>query len=190
MSDFFVHETAFVDQGADIGEGTRIWHYSHVMKGAKVGKNCIIGQNVFIGPGAVIGDGSKIQNNVSVYQGVVLEQDVFCGPSMVFTNVLTPRAHVERKEEFLETRVRKGATLGANSTIVCGNVIGEYSMVAAGATVTRDVQPHSLVMGTPARHAGWVCTCGERLHPGSDKTYECLRCKSRFREESGVLVAL
>ncbi len=162
-ADFSKHETAIVDDGCSIGKGTRIWHFAHVLKGSVIGEGCVIGQNVMIGPDVTVGNGCKVQNNVAIYKGVTLEDDVFCGPSMVFTNVLTPRAHVERKNEFAPTRIGKGATLGANCTIVCGHDVGEYSMVGAGAVVTRDVPPHALVVGNPARQIGWVSKAGERL---------------------------
>jgi UDP-2-acetamido-3-amino-2,3-dideoxy-glucuronate N-acetyltransferase len=158
-----IHETAVIDPGCEIGAGTKLWHFSHVLSNSVVGSNCSIGQNVVIGPDVRVGNGCKIQNNVSVYKGVTLEDDVFCGPSMVFTNVLTPRAHVERKDEFAATLVKQGATLGANCTIVCGNTIGEYAMVGAGSVVTKDVAPHALVIGNPARQIGWVSHAGERL---------------------------
>ena len=151
MSDFFAHESSYVDEGCEIGEGTKIWHFTHVMPGARIGRGCNIGQNVVISPQVVIGDNVKIQNNVSVYTGVVLEDDVFCGPSMVFTNVVNPRSHVSRKDEYRRTVVRRGATLGANSTIVCGHSIGRYAFVGAGAIVTRDVPDYALVLGNPAQ---------------------------------------
>jgi len=160
-----IHQTAVVDEGAVIGGETRIWHFTHVMKNACIGSRCNIGQNVFIGANVVIGNGCKIQNNVSVYQNVTLEDDVFCGPSAVFTNVLTPRAFIERKNEFADTRIGKGATLGANCTIVCGHSIGEYAMVGAGSVVTKNVPAYALVVGNPARHIGWVGRAGERLGP-------------------------
>lgn len=178
-----VHESAYVDEPCEIGEGTRIWHFVHVLQGTKIGRNCILGQNVMAGPDVVIGDGCKIQNNVALYRGVVLEQDVFCGPSCVFTNVLTPRAHVERKNEFARTLVRRGATIGANATIVCGNTLGAYCMVAAGAVVTRDVPDHALVAGMPARRIGWVSRTGERL--GADLT--CPRTGEVYRESKAGL---
>jgi UDP-2-acetamido-3-amino-2,3-dideoxy-glucuronate N-acetyltransferase len=160
-----VHPTAVVDDGVVIGEGTRVWHFSHLLPGTRIGADCTLGQNVVIGPDVTVGDRCKIQNNVSLYKGVTLEDGVFCGPSCVFTNVLTPRAEVERKTEFLPTVVRRGATIGANATIVCGNEIGAYATVAAGAVVTRDVPPHALVAGVPARRIGWVGHAGERLGP-------------------------
>jgi UDP-2-acetamido-3-amino-2,3-dideoxy-glucuronate N-acetyltransferase len=173
----FIHETAVVDPGAEIGTGSKVWHFVHVCAGAKIGSDVSLGQNVFVAPGAIVGDGCRVQNNVSVYEGVVLEEDVFCGPSMVFTNVRTPRAFVSRKEEYSPTLVGRGATLGANCTIVCGNAIGVFAMVAAGATVTHDVRPYELVAGTPARHMGWVCRCGEVLHfEGDDDGAVCDRC--------------
>jgi UDP-2-acetamido-3-amino-2,3-dideoxy-glucuronate N-acetyltransferase len=159
----FIHESAVIDADVTIGENTKIWHFSHILGHSRVGARCVIGQNVTIGPDVSIGNGCKIQNNVSVYKGVTLEDDVFCGPSMVFTNVLTPRAHVERKNEFAATLVKRGATLGANCTIICGHTIGEYAMVGAGAVVTKDVEPHALMLGNPARRAGWVSRSGERL---------------------------
>jgi UDP-2-acetamido-3-amino-2,3-dideoxy-glucuronate N-acetyltransferase len=175
----FVHETAVVDEGAVLGEGTRVWHFSHVSSGARLGARCVLGQNVFVGPGVAIGDGVKIQNNVSVYSGVTLEDDVFLGPSCVFTNVLTPRAHVERKDEFAETRVGRGATVGANATIVCGHDLGEYSLIGAGAVVTREVPPHAVVVGNPARRFGWACRCGEVLLD----TGVCPRCADTYEIE-------
>ena len=150
MAGYFVHESSYVDEGCEIGEGTKIWHFTHVMAGSRIGRACNIGQNVVVSPGVTIGDNVKIQNNVSVYTGVVLEDDVFCGPSMVFTNVLTPRSHVSRKHEYQQTLVKRGASLGANCTIVCGNTIGQYAFVGAGAVVTKDVPDHALVLGNPA----------------------------------------
>ncbi len=158
-----IHPTAIIDDGALIGEGTRIWHWVHVCGGAQIGRNCTLGQNVFIASRVVVGDRCKIQNNVSLYDGVTLEDDVFCGPSMVFTNVLNPRAFVERKNEYRPTLVKKGTTLGANCTIVCGVTLGEYAFISAGAVVTRDVPAHALMMGVPARQAGWMSEYGERI---------------------------
>ena len=158
-----IHETAIVDEGARIGEGTRIWHWTHVCGGARIGERCSLGQNVFVGNDVFIGNNVKIQNNVSVYDAVWLEDDVFCGPSMVFTNVYNPRSAVPRKHEYRQTIVRRGATLGANCTIVCGVTIGEYAFVGAGSVVNRDVAPYALMVGVPARRIGWMCKCGERL---------------------------
>ena len=163
MSAAFVHESAYVDGRVEIGEGTKIWHFVHVLGGTTIGRDCVLGQNVMAGPDVTIGDRCKIQNNVALYKGVTLEDGVFCGPSCVFTNVLTPRAEVERKDEFGPTRVGRGATIGANATIVCGHNLGEYCMVAAGAVVTKDVPDYALVAGVPARRIGWVSRAGDRL---------------------------
>ena len=160
---FFVHESAIVDAGAEVGTGTRIWHFSHVSSGTRIGSGCVFGQNVFVAPGVQIGDRVKIQNNVSVYAGVTLEDEVFCGPSMVFTNVVNPRAGIEKKDEFRETVVRRGATLGANCTVVCGVELGAYCLIGAGAVVTGDVAPHALMTGVAAKQVGWVSRHGERL---------------------------
>jgi UDP-2-acetamido-3-amino-2,3-dideoxy-glucuronate N-acetyltransferase len=177
----FVHESAWIDAEVEIGDGTRIWHFCHISARARIGARCVLGQNVFVAPGVAIGDGCKLQNNVSVYQGVVLEEEVFCGPSCVFTNVLTPRAFIERKQEFAPTRVGRGASIGANATIVCGVTIGRYAMIGAGAVVTRDVPDHALVVGNPARRIGWVSRSGERL--GDDLA--CPRTGERYRLEDG-----
>lgn len=158
-----IHQTAIVDEGARIGEGTHIWHWVHVCAGARIGKACSLGQNVFVGNDVVIGHNVKIQNNVSIYDAVHLHDDVFCGPSMVFTNVYNPRAAIVRKHEYRQTIVHRGATLGANCTVVCGVQIGEYAFVGAGAVVNRDVKPFELVLGVPAKHAGWMCRCANRL---------------------------
>lgn len=184
--DWQAHETACIDAEVTIGAGTRIWHFSHVMRGSVIGRSCNIGQNVVIGPDAVIGDGCKIQNNVSVYKGVTLEDDVFCGPSMVFTNVFNPRAHIRRMDEARPTLIKKGASLGANSTVVCGVTVGRYAFVGAGAVVTRDVPDHALVYGNPARRHGWVCQCGEKLTAG----LACPVCGLRYRQEASHLVLL
>lgn len=173
---YFVHESSYVDEGCDIGEGSSIWHFSHIISGTKIGERCNIGQNVVIGANVVVGSGCKIQNNVSIYEGVELEDDVFCGPSMVFTNVFTPRSHVSRKNEYLSTPVRKGATIGANATIVCGNEIGAYAFVGAGAVITKPVPPQALMVGNPAKQIGWMCQCGERLPSSLD----CQRCNAKY----------
>ncbi|HET9529311.1 MAG TPA: acyltransferase [Blastocatellia bacterium] len=160
---YFVHESSYVDEPCEIGEGTKIWHFSHIMSGSKIGRGCNIGQNVVVSPGVRIGDNVKLQNNVSVYTGVELEDDVFCGPSMVFTNVVNPRSHVSRKDEYRRTLVKKGASIGANATVVCGNTIGRYAFIGAGAVVTRDVPDYAMIVGNPGRIAGWMCQCGIKL---------------------------
>jgi len=178
----FIHPTACVDATARIGEGCKIWNFCNIQKNASLGEGCTLGQNVNIGPGVAIGKNCRIQNNVSVYEGVVLEEDVFCGPSMVFTNVLNPRSHVIRREEFRPTIVRKGATLGANCTIICGVEIAPYSMIGAGAVVTRPTEAYGLYFGTPARWRGFVCECGELLGTVSEKNPEvaCPRCSKKY----------
>ncbi len=186
MSDYYVHPSAIVDDGVHIGAGTKIWHFAHILRGVRLGERCVVGQNVMIGPNVAIGQGVKIQNNVSIYEGVVLEDDVFCGPSCVFTNVLTPRAFIERKSEFAPTRVRRGASIGANATIVCGVTVGRYAMVGAGAVVTHDVRDHELVHGNPARPRGWVSRTGEVL--GANLV--CPRTGERYRRESDGLLAV
>lgn len=163
LKSYFVHESAYIDEGVEIGEGTKIWYFSHLLKGSKIGKNCIIGQNVMIGPKVEIGDRCKIQNNVSVYEGVKLEDEVFCGPSCVFTNVYNPRAFIERKHEFKQTLIKKGATIGANATIVCGTTIGMYALVGAGAVVKKEVPAYAIVVGVPAKQIGWACKCSTTL---------------------------
>jgi UDP-2-acetamido-3-amino-2,3-dideoxy-glucuronate N-acetyltransferase len=180
---YYVHPTATVDEPTQVGRGTRIWHYSHVSRDCSVGEDCNLGQNVFVAPGVKIGKRVKIQNNVSVFEGVELGDDVFCGPSAVFTNVLNPRSHVSRKHEYRKTPVGVGATLGANATIVCGHSVGEYAFVGAGAVVAHDVPPYALVVGNPARQIGWMCRCGTRLPEGR----VCPACGMQFREEAGAL---
>lgn len=186
MSDVFVHESSYVDQGAQIGAGTKVWHFCHIMPGAVIGERCNLGQNVVVMSGARLGDNVKVQNNVSIYEGVELEDDVFCGPSCVFTNVLNPRSHVSRKHEYQKTLVRRGSTIGANATIVCGVTLGEYAFIGAGAVVTSDVPAYSLMVGVPARRVGWMCQCGERL-PVSTGTRVCAVCGSAYAESDGIL---
>jgi UDP-2-acetamido-3-amino-2,3-dideoxy-glucuronate N-acetyltransferase len=177
-ADVFVHESAYVDDGATIGAGSRVWHFCHVLGGAVIGERCSLGQNVVVMNGTRVGNNVKVQNNVSIYEGVELEDDVFCGPSMVFTNVLNPRAHVSRKHEYQKTLVRRGATIGANATIVCGTTLGEYAFVGAGAVVAQDVQDYALMVGVPARRIGWMCQCGERLADSGEGT--CVACGSTY----------
>ncbi len=181
---FFAHPTAVIDAPCRIGAGTRIWHFSHVMRDCEIGERVNIGQNVVISPGCTVGAGCKIQNNVSIYTGVVLEDDVFCGPSMVFTNVVNPRAFIERKNEYRPTRVKRGASIGANATIVCGVTLGRYCFVGAGAVVTRDVPDYATVYGNPARIRGWTCYCGEQLplaaSPPADRTARCGACGREY----------
>lgn len=184
------HETACIDARNKIGAGTKIWHFSHVLANCRIGRNCTIGQNVMIGPDVAIGDGCKIQNNVSVYKGVTLEDQVFCGPSAVFTNVINPRAEVERKNEFRDTLVRRGATIGANATILCGIVIGRYAFIGAGAVVTRSVPDYGLMTGNPARLRGFVCQCGETLPKGPWKMTACAACAKGYRRRLDSIVPL
>ena len=181
-----IHESAYVDAPVTIGEGTRVWHFVHILKGCRIGARCSIGQNVMIGPDVSVGDNCKIQNNVSLYAGVELEDGVFCGPSCVFTNVNNPRAEIERKSEFRKTLVRRGATIGANATIVCGTTLGPYSFIAAGAVVTKDVPAHALMAGVPARRIGWMSKAGRRLGPD----LVCQEDGSRYRESGGGLEPL
>lgn len=187
---YFVHESSYVDEPCEIGAGTKIWHFSHVMKDCRIGRACNIGQNVVISPGVTIGENVKIQNNVSVYTGCILEDDVFCGPSMVFTNVINPRSHVTRKDEYKTTLVRRGASLGANSTVVCGITVGRYAFAGAGSVLTRDVPDYALVVGNPARIRGWMCSCGIKLNfkpEGGEERAACAACSSRY-VKSGLTV--
>ena len=187
----FVHESAYLDEPSDIGEGTKIWHFCHVMSGAKIGKACILGQNVFVASGVTVGDNVKIQNNVSLYAGVTLEDDVFCGPSCVFTNVTNPRSQILRKDEYRPTVVRRGATIGANATIVCGSTIGRYAFVAAGALVRADVPDYALMTGVPAVQKGWMSRHGHRLQKRDISGFlVCPQSGWRYQESSGVLTCL
>jgi UDP-2-acetamido-3-amino-2,3-dideoxy-glucuronate N-acetyltransferase len=189
MSNYFVHQSAFIDDGAIIGEETKIWHFSHVMSGATIGRRCNIGQNVVIAPDVAIGDNVKIQNNVSIYTGVTIEDDVFCGPSMVFTNVVNPRSHVSRKHEYQPTLVKRGATLGANCTIVCGRIIGAHAFVGAGAVVTKDIPDYALVVGNPGRLTGWMCECGVTIGRGAapPAAARCASCGLQYETVDGRL---
>lgn len=186
--DYSVHESSYVDEGCEIGEETRIWHFSHIMQGCKIGKRCSIGQNVVISPGVTLGDGVRIQNNVSVFTGVICEDDVFLGPSCVFTNVINPRAFINRKQEFRPTLIKKGASIGANATIVCGHTIGKYAFIGAGAVVTRDVPDYALVYGNPARIHGYVCQCGEQIlfTSGFAACPSCGKCYTMDQENFNV----
>lgn len=189
--DYFIHPSAVADEGCEIGTGTRVWHFCHLMAGSHIGSDCILGQNVYVDRDVEIGNGCKIQNNVSVYRGVTLEDRVFCGPSVVFTNVINPRAFIERKAEFRPTLVRTGATLGANATIVCGLTVGAYALVGAGSVVTRDVADFALMLGVPARRSGWVCRCGVSLPTGENgDLLVCPACGDQYRLASGELSAL
>jgi len=178
MTDFFVHKSSYVDENVKIGTGTKIWHFCHIMQGSEIGNNCNIGQNVVISPGVTIGNNVKIQNNVSVYTGVIVEDDAFLGPSMVFTNVLNPRSHVSRKDEYKPTLVKKGSTIGANATVVCGNTLGCYSFIGAGAVVTKDVPDYAVVYGNPSRIKGWICQCGIQLRFSGNNDNETAICKN------------
>ena len=189
---YFAHESAYVDEGAQVGAGTKIWHFSHIMSGAILGQNCNLGQNVVVSPNCVVGDNVKIQNNVSIYTGVILEDDVFCGPSMVFTNVINPRSHIERKSEYQRTLVRQGATIGANATVICGYTLGRYCFVGAGAVVTRDIPDFGLVVGNPGRLIGYVCFCGDRLpitvaDAGAHEC-SCSSCGQNFIRKRGLVM--
>jgi len=183
---YYFHPTATVEQDCQIGEATKIWHYSHIMKEAKIGKNCTIGQNVFVDSKAVLGNNVKVQNNVSIYDCVKLEDAVFCGPSVVFTNVINPRSHIPRKNEFRETLVKNGATLGANATIICGITIGEYAFIGAGAVVTKDVPPYALVYGNPGRIKGWMCMCGIKLEFSQNQT-QCHSCGKKYMKNNETI---
>jgi len=192
MAAYSAHESCYIDDGCVIGDDTKIWHFTHVMAGARIGRGCNIGQNVVISTDVIVGDHVKIQNNVSLYTGVILEDDVFCGPSMVFTNVVNPRSHVSRKHEYKTTLVKRGASIGANATIVCGHTIGRYAFIGAGAVVTRDVPDYALVVGNPGRIVGWMCQCGVKLAAGATAPADaaCRACgKSYCRRPDGLAPA-
>ena len=186
---YTAHPSALIDEGAQIGSGTRIWQWVHICAGARIGERCSFGQNVFVGNKVIIGNNVKVQNNVSIYDEVTLEDDVFCGPSMVFTNVINPRSHVVRKNEYRKTLIRKGATIGANATIICGIEMGRYALAGAGSVVTKNVADYALVLGNPARPAGWVCQCGVKLK-GNGPDVACEGCASRYRIANGACEAL
>jgi len=181
MKDFFAHETAVIDEGVEIGTGTRIWHFSHIMTGSRIGNNCNLGQNVVVSPDVILGNNVKVQNNVSIYTGVICEDDVFLGPSMVFTNVINPRSAIVRRDQFMKTVVEKGATIGANATIVCGNNIGKFAFIGAGAVVTREVKPYALVVGNPSKQIGWMSEYGHRLEFNSEGVAVCPESGDKYR---------
>jgi UDP-2-acetamido-3-amino-2,3-dideoxy-glucuronate N-acetyltransferase len=178
---YFAHETAVIDPGASIGDGTKVWHFTHVMPGCVIGNNCNLGQNVVVSPGVKLGNNVKVQNNVSIYTGVICEDDVFLGPSMVFTNVINPRSAISRKNEYKQTLVKRGASIGANATIICGNEIGEYAMIGAGAVITKPVLPYALMVGNPAKHVGWVSEYGHKLKFDEEGNAECPESKRNYR---------
>ncbi len=184
MKSYFAHETAVIDDGAEIGAGTKIWHFSHIMTGSVMGENCNLGQNVVVSPDVVLGKNVKVQNNVSIYTGVICEDDVFLGPSMVFTNVINPRSAIIRKNEYMQTIVERGATIGANATVVCGNNIGKYSFIGAGAVVTKEVKPYALVVGNPSRQVGWMSEYGHRLHFNEEGVAYCPESREQYKLEN------
>ena len=187
MPDYFIHESSYVDAGAEIGTGTKIWHFCHIMTNTKIGERCNIGQNVLISSDVTIGNNVKIQNNVSLYTGVIIEDDVFLGPSMVFTNVINPRSHVSRKDAYQKTLVRKGASIGANATIICGTTLGQYCFVGAGALVTKNIPDYALVYGSPARIQGWMCQCGEQIKFENDYT-TCNKCGKNYKKQNQIVI--
>lgn len=186
-NDYFAHPTAVIDDGCSIGAGTKIWHFSHLMTGCKLGARCNLGQNVVVSPKVVLGRNVKVQNNVSIYTGVICEDDVFLGPSMVFTNIVNPRSAVKRRDQYLSTIVRKGASIGANATVICGNEIGQYALIGAGAVVTKSVPPYALVIGNPAKQLGWVSEYGHRLEFDEEGQAQCPESKERYRLQEGVV---
>ncbi len=190
MAAYFAHETAVIDQGAQIGKGCRIWHFTHIMPGSILGENCNLGQNVVVSPEVILGNNVKVQNNVSIYTGVICEDDVFLGPSMVFTNVINPRSAIARKDEYMATIVGKGATIGANATVVCGNNIGKYAFIGAGAVVIGEVKPYALVVGNPARQVGWMSEYGHRLHFNEEGLATCPESREQYRLEDGAVIKI
>jgi UDP-2-acetamido-3-amino-2,3-dideoxy-glucuronate N-acetyltransferase len=187
MEDFFAHETAVIDDDVEIGKGTKIWHFSHIMSGCKIGTNCNLGQNVVVSPDVILGNNVKVQNNVSIYTGVICEDDVFLGPSMVFTNIMNPRSAIVRRDKYMRTVVEKGATIGANATIVCGNKIGKFSFIGAGAVVTREVKPYALVVGNPSKQIGWMSEYGHRLEFGTDGMAICPESGMRYKLNGDIV---
>jgi UDP-2-acetamido-3-amino-2,3-dideoxy-glucuronate N-acetyltransferase len=187
---YYAHPTAVIDEGCEIGSGTKIWHFSHVMSNCRIGKNCNLGQNVVVSPNVTLGNNVKVQNNVSIYTGVTCEDDVFLGPSMVFTNVINPRSAINRRDQYAKTTVKRGATIGANATIVCGHDIGNYAFIGAGAVVTRSVADYELVIGNPARHGGWMSEYGHKLSFNKDGIAECPESKERYRLENGKVIGI
>ncbi len=180
---FFAHETAVIDEPCEIGAGTKIWHFSHIMSNSKLGEHCMLGQNVHVAPGVTLGSKVKVQNNVSIYSGVVCEDDVFLGPSMVFTNIINPRSAIDRRQQYLKTHVGKGASIGANATIICGNNIGQYAFIGAGSVVTKEVSPYALVLGNPARQVGWISEYGHQLEFNSDHIAVCKESQQKYKLE-------
>ena len=190
MGDYFAHETAVIDEGCDIGKGTKIWHFSHIMSDSKIGENCNIGQNVVVSPNVILGKNVKVQNNVSIYSGVICEDDVFLGPSMVFTNVINPRSAIIRKDEYQKTLVKKGASIGANATIICGNEIGEYALIGAGAVVTKPVLPYALVVGNPSKQIGWISEYGHRLNFDENGFATCEESGDKFQLKNNKVLKI
>ena len=185
---FFIHESSYIDMPCDIGSGTKIWHFSHIMKNSKIGSNCNIGQNVVISPDVILGNNVKIQNNVSVYTGVVCEDDVFLGPSMVFTNVINPRSAINRRNKYLKTLIKKGASIGANATIICGNDIGKYAFIGAGAVVTKNINDYSIVVGNPAKHIGWMSEYGDRICFNENNRFTCPKTNDIYTLKNNIVV--
>ncbi len=188
--DYFVHPSAIIDEGSTIGPGTKIWHFTHIMSGSVIGDNCNLGQNVVVSPGVVLGNNVKVQNNVSIYSGVICENDVFLGPSMVFTNIINPRSAVVRRDQYVKTWVKKGATIGANATLICGNTIGEYALIGAGAVVTKEVLNYALVVGNPAKQIGWVSEYGHTLNFNSEGIAICPEGKEKYKLENHQVIKI